>query len=57
MKVKTTNAVTQINKMTMATTWAIEHEKEKKFLKEKDIPNHYQEFVDVFSKEKAKHFL
>ena len=56
MKVKTTNAVMQINKATMATTWAIEHEGEKVRLKEKDVPKHYQEFVDVFSEEKAKHF-
>ena len=40
----------------MATIWAIEHEKEKKHLKEKDVSDHYQEFADIFSEEKAKRF-
>ena len=56
MKVRITNVIMQINKMTMATTWTIEYKKEKKSLKENDIPNHYQEFVDVFLEEKAKRF-
>ena len=56
MKVITTNAISQVNKTTMATTWAIKHEKDKKCLKENDVPDHYQEFTDVFSEEKAKRF-
>ena len=55
MIVKTTSRIAQIN-VTQATTWAIENEKNKTRLSEDSIPEHYKEYSDVFSEQKAKRF-
>jgi hypothetical protein len=54
--VKTSSKVLEINKTTLATSWAIQEEANKTRLSEKDVPKQYEEYVDVFSKEKAKRF-
>jgi hypothetical protein len=54
LKVKTSSKVFEINKTTLATRWAIQRETDKKRLSEKDVPEHYEDYSDVFSEEKAK---
>ena len=56
LQAKTASAVAQINRVTQATEWAIQAEKDKKRLSEENIPEAYQDYADVFSKEKAKRF-
>jgi hypothetical protein len=56
LTVKTSSKVLEINKMTLATSWAIKEEGDKTHLSEKDIPDQYQEYADIFSEEKAKRF-
>jgi hypothetical protein len=54
--VKTSSKVLEINKTTLATSWAIRGEADKTRISEKDIPKQYRDYADVFSKEKAKRF-
>jgi hypothetical protein len=54
--VKTSSKVLEINKTTLATSWAIQTETDKTRLSEKDVPDQYKDYVDVFSEEKAKRF-
>ena len=56
LQARTASTVTQINRVTQATEWAIQAEKDKKRLSEGNIPEAYQDYADVFSKEKAKRF-
>jgi hypothetical protein len=54
--VKTISKVLEINKTMLATNWAIKGEADKTRLSEKDIPNQYKEYADVFSEKEAKRF-
>jgi hypothetical protein len=54
--VKMSLKVLEINKTTLATSWAIKGETDKIRMSEKDVPEPYQDYSDVFSKEKAKRF-
>jgi len=54
MVVRTASKAAEINKTTIATSWAIKNEENKNRLEEKDISDQYKEFTDVFSEEKAK---
>jgi hypothetical protein len=56
LTVKTSSKVPEINKTMLATSWAIKEESDKTRLSEKDIPDQYKDYVDVFSEEKAKRF-
>jgi hypothetical protein len=56
LMIKTSSKVLEINKMTLATSWAIKEEGDRIHLSEKDVPEQYRDYVDVFSKEKAKQF-
>jgi hypothetical protein len=56
LTVKTSSKVLEINKMTLAMSWAIQGEADKMRMSEKDIPKQYRDYADVFSKEKAKRF-
>jgi hypothetical protein len=47
----------EINKTTLTTSWAIEGEADKMRMSEKDVPEQYKDYSDVFSEEKAKRFL
>jgi primase-polymerase (primpol)-like protein len=40
----------------IATSWAIKREADKTQMSEKDIPEQYKDYADVFSEEKAKRF-
>jgi hypothetical protein len=44
----------EINKTTLATSWAIKREANKTWLSEKDVLEQYQDYMDIFSQEKAK---
>jgi len=54
LQARTTSAITQINRLTQATEWAIKAEETKQRLTEENIPKAYQDYADVFSEEKAK---
>jgi hypothetical protein len=54
--IKTSSKVLEINKTTLATSWAIQTEADKTRLSEKDVPEQYKDYVDVFSKKEAKRF-
>jgi hypothetical protein len=54
LTVKTSSKVLEINKTTLATSWAIQGEANKTRLSEKDVPEQYKDYADVFSEEKAK---
>jgi len=56
MVVRTTSKTAEINKTTLATSWAIKNEENRNRLEEKDVPGQYKEFANVFSEEKAKRF-
>jgi hypothetical protein len=56
LTVRTSSRVLEINKTMLAMSWAIKREPDKVRLAEKDIPKQYQDYVDVFSEEKAKQF-
>jgi hypothetical protein len=56
LMVKTSSKILEINKTTLATSWAIQEETNKTRLSEKDVPEQYKEYADVFSEEKAKRF-
>jgi hypothetical protein len=56
LTVKTSSKVLEINKTTLATSWAIQGEVEKVRPSEKDVPDQYKEYANVFSEEKAKRF-
>ena len=56
MMIRTSIKSAEINKTTLATSWAIKNEENKTCLKEKDVPDQYKDFADVFSEEKAKRF-
>jgi hypothetical protein len=56
LMVKTSSKVLEINKTTLATNWAIKGETDKVRMSEKDIPEQYADYLDVFSEEKAKRF-
>jgi hypothetical protein len=56
LNAKTNSKVFEINKTTLATSWAIQEEADKTRLSEKDVPEQYKNYSDVFSKEKAKRF-
>jgi hypothetical protein len=53
---KISSKVWEINKTTLATNWAIKEEADKVRMSEKDIPEQYKDYSDVFSEEKAKRF-
>jgi hypothetical protein len=40
----------------LATKWAIQGENDQTCLSEKDVPNQYKDYTDIFSEEKAKRF-
>jgi hypothetical protein len=48
--------VLEINKMTLTTSWAIQGEANKTWMSEKDVPEQYKDYMDVFLEEKAKRF-
>jgi hypothetical protein len=54
LSVKTSSKALEINKMTLATSWAIQRENDKTCLSEEDVPNQYKDYADIFSEEKAK---
>jgi hypothetical protein len=54
--VKMSLKVWEINKTTLATSWAIQGEADKTRMSEKDVPEQYKDYSDVFSEEKAKRF-
>jgi hypothetical protein len=54
--VKTSSKVLEINKTTLAMSWAIQGEADKAQMLEKDVPEQYKDYEDVFSEEKAKRF-
>jgi hypothetical protein len=54
--VKTNSKVLEINKTTIATSWAIQREVDKTRMTEKDVPEQYKDYANVFSEEKAKRF-
>jgi hypothetical protein len=54
--VKTSSKVWEINKTTLATNWAIKEEADKVRMLEKDIPEQYKDYSDVFLEERAKRF-
>jgi hypothetical protein len=56
LAVETSSKVLEINKTMLATNWAIQEEADKIQLSKKDIPSQYKDYMDVFSKEKAKWF-
>jgi hypothetical protein len=56
LTIQTSSKVLEINKTTLATSWAIQGEKGKMCLSEKEVPDQYQDYADVFSEEKAKRF-
>jgi hypothetical protein len=56
LMVQTSSKALEINKTTLATSWAIRGESDKTHLSEKDVPDQYQDYADVFSEEKAKQF-
>jgi hypothetical protein len=56
LMVKTSSKVLEINKTTLAMNWAIKGEADKIQMSEKDVPEQYQDYSDVFSEEKAKRF-
>ncbi len=56
MTIRTSTKTTEINKTTLATAWAIKNEENKSHLTEKDVPEQYKNYADVFSEEKAKQF-
>ena len=53
---RTSSAVKMGINATQATQWAIKEQANKTKLTEEDLPEHYQDYRDVFSEEKAKHF-
>jgi hypothetical protein len=53
---KTSSKVLEINKTMLATNWAIKNEADKVWISEKDIPEQYKDYLDVFSEEKARRF-
>jgi hypothetical protein len=57
LMVKMSQKVLEINKMTLATSWAIQGEADKTRMSEKDVSDQYKDYADIFSKEKAKQFL
>jgi hypothetical protein len=54
LSVKTSSKVLEINKTTLATSWAIIGETDKMQMSEKDIPKQYEDYSDVFSEEKSQ---
>jgi hypothetical protein len=46
--------VLEINKTTLATSWAIKEEGDRIRLSEKDMLEQYRDYADIFSEEKAK---
>jgi hypothetical protein len=54
LKVNTSSKMLEINKTTLAMSWAIQGESNKIHLAEKDVLNQYKDYTDVFSEEKAK---
>jgi hypothetical protein len=54
LAVKTSSKALKINKTMLAISWAIQGEANKTCLSEKDIPDQYRDYADVFSEEKAK---
>jgi hypothetical protein len=54
LMVKMSSKMLEINKTTLATSWAIQGESDKIRLSEKDILDQYKDYADVFSEEKAK---
>jgi hypothetical protein len=54
--VKTNSKVLEINKTMIAMSWAIQREADEMRMTEKDIPEQYKDYADVFSEEKAKRF-
>jgi hypothetical protein len=56
LTVKMSLKVLEINKTTLATSWAIQGEVNKTRMTEKDVPEQYRNYTDVFSEEKAKRF-
>ena len=53
---RTRSAVKMGINATQATQWAIKEQANKTKLMEDDLPEHYQDYKDVFSEEKAKRF-
>ena len=53
---RTSSAVKMGINATQATQWAIKEQANKTKLTEEDLPEHYQDYRDVFSEEKAKRF-
>jgi hypothetical protein len=56
LTVKTSSKILEINKMTLTTSWAIQGEADKTRMSEKDVPEQYKDYSDIFSEEKAKRF-
>jgi hypothetical protein len=56
LSVKMSSKILEINKTTLATSWAIKGETDKVRMTEKEVPKHYEDYLDVFSEEKAKRF-
>jgi hypothetical protein len=56
LTIKTNSKVLEINKTTVTMNWAIQREPDKTRMMEKDIPEQYKNYADVFSEEKAKRF-
>jgi hypothetical protein len=56
LMVRTSSKTSEINKTTLAMSWAIQGESNKTQMSEKDIPEQYKDYADVFSEEKAKRF-
>jgi hypothetical protein len=54
LTIRTSQKALEINKMTLATSWAIQGENKKTRLSEEDIPNQYKDYTDVFSEKEAK---
>jgi hypothetical protein len=56
LTIKTSSKVLEINKTTLATSWAIQGQTDKVQLSEKDVLEQYKDYADVFSKKKARTF-
>jgi hypothetical protein len=56
LMVQTSQKALEINKTTLATSWAIQGENERTHLSEEDVLNQYKDYADVFSEKKAKRF-
>jgi hypothetical protein len=56
LMIKTSSKGLEINKTTLVTSWAIKGESNRERLSEKDVPDQYKDYADVFSEEKAKRF-